>query len=111
MGGVEWMDDNIYGVLYRHNKWFKIDIATEATLLVGDDSSKYRNYKYNGDVIGEDCNIYTIPADAKIVTKFNTATQKMSEVRYNYCGDYKWSGGVLHSNGYIYCAPFCNNKL
>merc|ERR1712238_87972 len=58
------MDDNIYGIQYRHDKWLKIDIATETISLFGE---------------GE--------------------------------GGYIWSGGVLHSNGYIYCAPHCNNKV
>ena len=39
----------------------------------------------------------------------------MSEVRNfhedNYNGDDKWSGGVLHPNGHIYCAPYCHNNV
>ena len=52
-GGVEEMDDNIYGVPYEHNKWLKIDIVTDSTSLVGDDLSKYRECKYNGGVVGQ----------------------------------------------------------
>ena len=36
------------------------------------------------------------------VTKLNTTTQEVSEVRNRYNGGGKWSGGTLHSNGYIY---------
>ena len=111
MGGTEGMDDNIYGVPNHHHKWLKIDIATDTTSLVGDDLSKYGTFKFNSGVVGEDCNIYVIPNDANRVAKFNTTTQKMSEVGNRYDGDYKWSGGVLHSNGFIYCAPFLNNKV
>ena len=32
MGGIEGMDDNIYGVPNEHNKWFKMDIATKRYL-------------------------------------------------------------------------------
>merc|ERR1712238_318662 len=112
-GGVEGMDNNIYGVPYLHDKWLKIDIATETTSLVGDDLCKYKNKrcKYNGGVVGEDCNIYTIPENAYKVNKFNTITQKLLKVGNSYVGRYKWSGGVLHSNGYIYCAPHQNNKV
>merc|ERR1711957_64916 len=112
-GGVEGIDNNIYGVPCLHDKWLKIDIATETTSLVGDDlsESKYGIGKYNGGVIGEDCNIYPIPENACKVNTFNTITQKLSEVGNSYDGYYKWSGGVLHSNGYIYCAPHQNNKV
>merc|ERR1712238_114199 len=85
--------------------------ATETTSLVGDDLSKYGYDKYNGGVVGEDCNVYAIPEDANTVTTFNTTTQEISEVGNRYDGDDKWSGGALHSNGYIYCAPFNNNKV
>merc|ERR1712238_463070 len=78
---------------------------------VGDDLSKYGRVKYNGGVVGEDCNIYTIPADANKVAKFNTTTQKVSEVGKRYDGINMWGGGVLHSNGYIYYAPCNNNKV
>ena len=90
----------------------EIDSATETTFLGGDDLSKYGYEKYNGGVVGEDCNIYTIPADANKVTKFNTTTQQILEIgnRYDEDGDDKWSGGALHPNGYIYCAPYKNNK-
>jgi len=103
------MDDNIYGVPSRHNKWLNIDIATETTYLVGNYLSGYGGFKYKGAVIGEDCNIYAIPANVSKVIKFNTITQEISEVGNRYDGIIKWSGGVLHSNGYIYCAP-CDNK-
>merc|ERR1711957_190558 len=55
--------------------------------------------------------IYTIPASANKVTKFNVTTQEMSEVGNRHNEDTKWSGGVLHSNGYIYCVPYENNKV
>ena len=67
--------------------------------------------KYSCCVVGEDCNVYTIPYDANKVIKFNTTTQEVSEVGNRYNGRRKWSGGVLHSNGYIYCAPYRNNKV
>ena len=35
----------------------------------------------------------------------------MSKVENHYDGWYKWSGGALHPNSYIYCAPFDNNKV
>merc|ERR1712238_245975 len=68
-GGVEGMDNNIYGVPCLHDKWLKIDITTETTSLVGDDLSKYKykRGKYNGGVIGEDCNIYHISEKANKV--------------------------------------------
>ena len=89
----------------------KIDIATETTSLFGEGQG------YIGGVIGEDCDVYAIPAYAINVIKFNTTTQEMLEVGNRCDDDYdedegdKWSGGVLHSNGYIYCAPYCNNKV
>ena len=89
----------------------KIDVAIDTTSLVGDDLSKYWDNKYSGGVVGEDYNIYAIPEDANIVTKFNTTTQQIIEVENHYDGGGEWSGGVLHSNGYIYCAPFDNNKV
>ena len=88
----------------------EIDIAIETTSLVGDDLFKYGD-KYNGGVVGEDCNVYAIPGCANKVTKFNTTTQEVSEVGNRYDGYNKWSGGALHSNGYIYCAPRNNNKV
>ena len=119
MGGVEGTDDNIYGVPFNQNQWLKIDIVTDTTSLIGDDLSKYGNYKYDGGVVGEDRIVYAIPSDATIITKFNTTTEQMSEVRnrhednnYNADnGDDKWSGGVLHPNGHIYCAPYCHNNV
>ena len=109
--GVEEMNGNIYGVPCAHDNWLKLDIATETTSLICGNLSKYGFYKYSGGVVGEDCNVYVIPAYARKVAKFNTTTQKMLEVGNRYDGDYKWSGGVLHSNGYIYCAPYRNNKV
>ena len=100
-GGVEGMDDNIYGVPYHHDKQLKIDIATETTSLVVDDN---RGYTFDDCVVGEDGDIYAIPENAEKVTKFNTTTQEMLEIGNCYDGNYKWSGGVLQSNGYIYCA-------
>ena len=111
IGGVEGMDDNIYGVPYRHDKWLKIDIATETISLVGDHLFQYKYNKYNCGVVGEDCNVYAIPAGVRKVTKFNTTTQEILEVGNRYDGEAKWSGGVLHSNGYIYCVPFNHNKV
>ena len=35
----------------------------------------------------------------------------MSKVGSHYDGLYKWSGGALHSNGFIYCTPYDNNKV
>ena len=103
MGSVKGMDDNIYGIPSRHDKWLKINIATETTSLFGDDLSKGGDYEYSGGVIGEDCNVYTIPACTNKVPKFSTITQEMSEVGNLYDEDEdKWSGGVIHSNGYIY---------
>ena len=118
MGGFEGTDDNIYGVPFNQNRWLKIDIVTETTSLIGDDLSKYGNYKYDGGVVGEDRIVYAIPSDANIITKLNTTTQQMSEVRNRHDGNYnvdsgddKWSGGVLHPNGHIYCAPYCNKNV
>ena len=62
----------------------KIDIVTDTTSLVGDDLSKYGEWKYNGGVVGEDCNVYAIPFAAKKVTKLNTTTQTVLEVCYRY---------------------------
>ena len=42
-------------------------------------------------VVGEDYNIYTIPAYENKVVKFNTATQVMLEVGNRYNGDNKWN--------------------
>ena len=109
--GVEGMDDNIYGVSFVHHKWLKIDIATETTSLFGDILPKEGISKHNGVVVGEDGDIYAIPAGADKVIKFNSTTQEMSEVGNCYDGDYKWTGGALHSNGYIYCPPHRTDKV
>merc|ERR1712238_434988 len=66
---------------------------------------------YDGGVVGEDCNIYVISEDSNKVMKFNTITQKVLEAGNCYDKNKKWNGGILHLNGYIYCAPFCNNKV
>ena len=102
MGGVRGMDDYIYGIPYQHDKWLKIKIVTETTSLFGDGLLKHRGWKYNGGVVGEYCNIYTILEEAENVAKFNTTTQKISKVGNSYDGSSKWTGGALHLNGYIY---------
>ena len=80
--------------------------------LVGDDLFRYGEKKHNGCVVGEDCNIYAILEDANKVIKFNTTTQEISEVENCYdVREHKWSGGVFHSNGHIYYAPYDNNKV
>ena len=84
---------------------------TDTTSLVGEDLSNYGDDKYNGAVVGEDCNIYTIPSGARKIIKFNTTTQKVSEVGIRYNGSGQWSENALHSNGYIYCASYYHNKV
>ena len=108
-GGVEGMGDNIYCAPYRHHQWLKIDITTDTKSLVGDDLSKYGYSKYDCGVVDEDCNVYAIPSGANKAIIFNTITQKVSEVGNRYDSVGKWSGGALHSNGFIYCAPLMNH--
>jgi len=110
-GCVIGIDDNIYGVPHGEKRWLKIDITDDTTSFVSNDLSKYGECKYEGGVVGEDDNIYAIPSDANNVIKLNTTTQISSSIGNHYGGYGKWCGGVLHSNGYIYCAPCDNSKV
>jgi len=92
-----------------HDEWLKIDIATETISLVG---FLFGGFEYNCGVVGEDCNVYSIPLYAEKVTKFNTTTKVLLQIGNSYNGGVeKWNKGVLHSNGYIYYAPHSNNKV
>lgn len=58
----------------------KIDVTTEMISLVSDILSQYKDYKYDGGVFDQGCNIYAIASFANKVTKFKTTTQEISEI-------------------------------
>jgi hypothetical protein len=66
---------------------------------------KRTNNTSAGGCIGEDGNIYSMPADISSILKINVTNDHCSTFGFVGTDKNKWQGGVLASDGAIYAIP------
>ena len=109
-GGLLGGDGCIYGIPQNASSVIKINPFTDECTLIG--SLAEGGHKWHGGNVGPDGNIYGIPCHADNVIKINTASGEVSTIggpipagKHRPDGKYKYLGGVVGSDGAIYCLP------
>ena len=110
-GGVLLGDGNIYAA-NDYGQILRIDTVQDNWEYIGSSLYNTKSYYWGRPVLGADKCIYFLPLCHDRVLKYNSTTQSISLIDKS-CGDnnWKWEGGVLASDGFIYCVPYSANSI
>ena len=104
-GGVFAADSNIY-MANNYGQVIKFETMKSSFKIIG-----MRIFTlgrgWGRPILGADKCIYFPPLYHDRVMKFNPSTQEISLIgdSYDRNNHFKWSGGILASDGFIYCEP------
>lgn len=108
-GGVLANDGNIY-TINSEGKILKVDLIKQEYSVFGKVRNTKSGFGWGPPVIGADSSIYFPPFRQDQVLQYNHITQTIS--LHGECSKLDfYYGGILASDGYIYCIPFVGRNL
>jgi len=104
-GTVVGNDGCIYGIPSHDTQVVKYDPMDMSTTFIGSNLGDLE-WKWIGGIKAPDSgNIYLVPSESDHIHCINTSEQSVSRVGEVLEGDYKWDGGAIGEDGYLYFAP------
>ena len=97
--------DFVYGIQLFASHFFKYNIETETSELVGDDFAD--DYKWMSGAVADDGCLYCFPYKHKIIVKFNPNNDTTSFVGEEFRPSYRFNGTIKAKNGCLYGILFC----
>jgi len=119
-GGAIDKDGYIYFAPYNASRILRVDPTNNGTVMIGKDFGKH-NSKFSGCVASKDgSKICFIPCKSQSLLIYDTTnpdsnSKGCTEIDIHHLleskSDMMWDGGVLGTDGYIYCIPDRANQI